>query len=73
MVAALRKAVHSGVHNLMLFWQAFLHARTKPDTPEDEHRVGDYRANYRLPTPEELHAPDPELDELFKNSTPIRR
>jgi hypothetical protein len=41
--------------------------------PEDEHRVGDYRANYRLPTPEKLHAPNPELDELFKNSIPIRR
>lgn len=34
----------------------------------DEPRVGEYRADYEMPTQEEIHAPDPELDDLLKNS-----
>jgi hypothetical protein len=31
-------------------------------------RVGDFYADYSLPTQEQLKAPQPELDELFKQS-----
>ena len=40
---------------------------------EPVHRVGEYYADYSLPTRKEIEAAKPELDELFKNSKPISR
>jgi hypothetical protein len=39
-----------------------------PPTPAAEHHIGDYVANYTVPTPEELAAPDAELDDLHRRS-----
>jgi hypothetical protein len=38
---------------------------------EPEYRVGEYFADYSELTPEEIHAVDPDLEELFRNSTPV--
>jgi hypothetical protein len=37
-----------------------------------QHFVGEYRADYTPLTYEELHAPDPELDDLYKRSRPVK-
>jgi hypothetical protein len=49
----------------------FLHdAFVAPKKPD---RVGDYTANYTLPTEEALKADDPDLVELFNNSKVISK
>lgn len=46
---------------------------SKAKTGAKEYRVGEYYADYSLLTPEEIAAPDPELDALFKRSKPVSR
>ena len=63
MTAAARKALSSVMH---LFsgdawgWQA----AKEPEV----HRVGDYVADYSEVTTEQINQPQPELDELFRDS-----
>lgn len=50
--------------------------RTSDKTPTDAdetHRVGEYVADYSQVTPEEIHAPNPELDALLERSKPVAR
>jgi len=68
MTAVARKAFSSVVQFSVDVWH-----RVVPSKPAEEPRVGEYYADYSAPTPEELNTPQPELDELFKNSKPISR
>lgn len=38
-----------------------------------QHMVGEYVADYTMPTQAEIHAPNPELDDLMKNSSPVQQ
>src|SRR5688572_18411169 len=39
-----------------------------PGTANGEHRVGEFVADYTMPTQEQIQAPIPEVDDLLKNS-----
>ena len=41
--------------------------------PEPEYKVGDCRAEYTMPTAEELAAEDPALVDLYNSSKPVSR
>jgi hypothetical protein len=69
MTAAARKAFDTVVHFLSV--DVLGREAPSPKEGDDQHRVGKYYADYSLPTQEELNAPQPELDELYKNSKPI--
>jgi hypothetical protein len=67
MIAAPRKALSSVMH----FFSTSVWSRgTSSQRAEDDthHRVGEYFADYSEPSLEQINKPQPELDELFKNS-----
>lgn len=41
--------------------------------PAADHRIGEYRADYSLLTPEQIAQEDEELTELYANSRPVSR
>lgn len=62
MTAAARKAFTSVV-------QFFTGSRpVRQEEKEEQHRVGEYIADYSEVTVAQLQEPQPELDELFKDS-----
>lgn len=66
MAEAARKALSSVVHFFSVDWN-----RGAPQPlvkNEPVHRVGEYYADYSELTQAELHAPQPDLDGLFKDS-----
>jgi hypothetical protein len=71
MTEAARKALSSVMH---LFsgeawgWKTTRREEHEERHVHEEHRVGDYVADYSEVTVEELNRPQPELDELFKDS-----
>jgi hypothetical protein len=65
MIAAARKALDTIVH--FLSFDAWTREAVAPQRI-DEHRVGEYYADYSEPTREQLNEPQPELDELFSKS-----
>jgi hypothetical protein len=62
MTAAARRALSSVVQ----FFTGKSPARQEDN--EEEHRVGEYIADYSEVTVAQLQEPQPELDELFKDS-----
>ena len=74
MTASARKALRSVVQFSVNIWHRAT-TGAPPMTREREpvHRVGEFYADYSLPTRKEIEAAKPELDELFKHSKPISR
>jgi hypothetical protein len=67
MTAHARKALSSVMHYL-----SWARGTTGASVKEDvEHRVGEYHADYSEPTFEQINKPQPELEELLKNSKVI--
>jgi hypothetical protein len=65
MTEAARKALSSVVS----FFSAEAWSRpAEKGKRQEEHRVGEYIADYSEVTAEQLNEPQPELDELFKDS-----
>jgi hypothetical protein len=62
MTEAARKALSSVVSFFSV------EAWSRPTERQEEHRVGEYIADYSEVTAEQLNEPQPELDELFKDS-----
>ena len=67
MTAAARKAFSSVVR----FLSGDVWSRVTPNEPSEsemKHRVGEHYADYSEPTRKQINEPQPELEELFKNS-----
>jgi hypothetical protein len=72
MTAAARKAFSSVAHFLSFdSWSSTASGRA-PDK-ESEHRVGEYRAEYDLPTEAEIAALNAEADAFLKKCKPVSR
>jgi hypothetical protein len=69
MSEAIRKAFYS-----TLAYFSFGESARRAETPpsDADFRVGEYRADYAMPSRDELQAPDPALEDLFANSKTIR-
>jgi hypothetical protein len=75
MAEAIRKALYSSVSYLS--WSSWFSRATpapraeEPSRDEDQHRLGQYVADYSMPSQEEIDAIDHECAELFAHSKTI--